>query len=207
MSSKGRERLAPDVRAAQIVEVAAQHFARDGVAGASTIAIARDAGVTRALVYHYFPGREALLAAVLHREADQLLAATEPDPALEVGANLRRALTAYLDAFAASRGALRELYTPASAVPTVRELARANHLIHMQWLLEQTGLPDTTQARLCDWWLAGVRRIRRPPERRLPRRPTRRCGRPVRRGARGCPRPTARPPRSTRRAAHLTNQS
>ena len=162
MSSKGRERLAPDVRAAQIVEVAAQHFARDGVAGASTIAIARDAGVTRALVYHYFPGREALLAAVLHREADQLLAATEPDPALEVGANLRRALTAYLDAFAASRGALRELYTPASAVPTVRELARANHLIHMQWLLEQTGLPDTTQARLAiGGWLAFVEFVAR----------------------------------------------
>lgn len=162
MSNKPRERLRPDVRAAQIVEVAAEHFARDGVAGASTIAIARDAGVTRALVYRYFPGREALLEAVLRRESDQLLAATEPDPALTVGANLRRALTAYLDSFAASRGALRELYSPASAVPAVRELAHANHLIHLEWLLDQTGRPDTPQARLAiGGWLAFVEFVAR----------------------------------------------
>lgn len=142
--------------------MAAEHFARDGVAGASTIAIARDAGVTRALVYHYFPGREALLEAVLRREADQLLAAIEPDPALTAGANLRRALAAYLDAFAASRGALRELYSPASTVPTVLELAHANHLVQLQWLVDQTGQPDTASTRLAfGGWLAFVEFVAR----------------------------------------------
>lgn len=149
--------MAPDARAEQIVAVAADHFARHGLAGASMSAIAKDAGVTRALVYHYFPGREALLEAVLQREADRLLAATEPDPALTPAENLRRALTSYLDFFAASRGGVRELYSPASAVSTVRELSDANHVIHVQWLLEHTGQPDTPRARLAlGGWLAFV---------------------------------------------------
>jgi AcrR family transcriptional regulator len=42
----------------QIVEVAASHFAREGFEGLSVPAIAADADVTRALVYHYFPGQQ-----------------------------------------------------------------------------------------------------------------------------------------------------
>lgn len=149
--------MAPDARARQIVAVAADHFARDGVTAASMSAIAKDAGVTRALLYHYFPGREALLEAVLQREADRLLAATRPDPALAPGENLRRALTVYLDFFAASRGGVRELYSAASAVPAVRQLADANHAVHVRWLLDHTGQPDTPQTRLAlGGWLAFV---------------------------------------------------
>ncbi|OUZ10304.1 hypothetical protein BHE97_08115 [Aeromicrobium sp. PE09-221] len=144
-------------RSEQIVRVAAEHFTRDGVAGASMSAIAKDAGVTRALVYHYFSGKEALLEAVLHAESDRLLEATRPDPALSARENLQRALGAYLNFFAASGGAVRELYTAAAAVPTVQELSQANHQLHMRWLLEHAGQPDTPRTRLAlGGWLAFV---------------------------------------------------
>ena len=47
-------RLSPEERRAQIIAVAAQHFARDGVVGTSMSAVAKDAGVARTLIYHYF---------------------------------------------------------------------------------------------------------------------------------------------------------
>lgn len=151
------DRMSPTDRSEQIVSVAAAHFARDGIAGASMSAIATDAGVTRALVYHYFSGKEALLNAVLRRESGLLLEATRPDPTLSARANLRRALAAYLEFFAASRGGVRELYAPASAVPAVGELAEANHRVHVHWLLEYTKAQDTPQARLAlGGWLAFV---------------------------------------------------
>ncbi|MDP9851695.1 helix-turn-helix domain-containing protein [Corynebacterium lowii] len=65
--SNNPRRMGSADRSEQIVRVAAEHFARHGIAGASLSAIARDAGVTRALVYHYFAGKEALLEAVLRR--------------------------------------------------------------------------------------------------------------------------------------------
>lgn len=147
----------PTDRVEQILRIATEHFARDGVAGASMSAIAREAGVARALVYHYFSGKEALLEAVLRRESERLLDATRPDPDLGVRDNVRRALGAYLDFFATSSGAVRELYLPILAAPTVHELSQANHEQHVRWLLELSGQPDTRRTRVAlGGWLAFV---------------------------------------------------
>ena len=58
-------------------------------------AVAKAAGVARALVYHYFPGKEDLLRAVLESEADQLLADTDIDPSLSPRDNAEAALRAH----------------------------------------------------------------------------------------------------------------
>lgn len=55
----GALRMEPHEREEQILKIAAEHFARRGVLGASMSAIARDAGITRALLYHYFPGKDS----------------------------------------------------------------------------------------------------------------------------------------------------
>lgn len=148
----------PDDRRDQIVRVAAEHFAREGYDRASMSRIAREAGVTRALIYHYFAGKEAVLEAVLRREADTLLTATAPDPTLSAGENLVRALDAYLDHFAASRGELRELYTPNPKTPqVVWEIASTNHEIQVARLLDSLGQPETPRLRLAlGAWLAFV---------------------------------------------------
>jgi AcrR family transcriptional regulator len=63
---------APTVRDADLEEVkvrllrlAAQEFAHRGFAGARLEAIAVEAGITRAMIYYYFGGREGLYKAVL----------------------------------------------------------------------------------------------------------------------------------------------
>ena len=71
----GALRMEPHEREEQILKIAAEHFTRRGVLGASMSAIARDAGITRALLYHYFPGKDSLAAAVTRREAKAVLEA------------------------------------------------------------------------------------------------------------------------------------
>lgn len=151
-------RKSPEQRRAQIIDVATVHFSRDGVAKASMSAIAKDAGITRALVYHYFPGKERLLEAVLEREASRVLLATAPDPALSPRQNLENALEAYFDHFAASSGGVRELYAPtATTASTATGLAAANHTVQVDRLLTATDTTDTDEARLAlGAWLAFV---------------------------------------------------
>lgn len=154
----GGSRLSPERRREQIVEIAAGHFSRDGVADASMSAIATEAGVTRALVYHYFPGKGALLEAVLRREADRLLAVTAPESDRSPRENLERALVAFLDHFAASSGGVRELYVPTSATTSLAaDLAAANHVVQVDRVLAFSRTPDTPETRIAvGAWLAFV---------------------------------------------------
>ena len=61
MGSRGQ----PEESRAAILEAAAQEFAEYGIAGARTDAIAREAGVNKALLYYYFKDKETLYGAVL----------------------------------------------------------------------------------------------------------------------------------------------
>lgn len=78
-SSTSYTRLAPDERRAQVLEAARRVYVRDGFAEASTAAVAREAGVTRGLVHHYFGSRRALFLAVLAELAERLPAAIRTD--------------------------------------------------------------------------------------------------------------------------------
>jgi TetR/AcrR family transcriptional regulator len=61
MGSRGQ----PEESRAAILKAAAREFADLGIAGARTDAIAREAGVNKALLYYYFKDKETLYAAVL----------------------------------------------------------------------------------------------------------------------------------------------
>jgi TetR/AcrR family transcriptional regulator len=55
----------PEQSRAAILQAAVEEFSREGVAAARTDAIARSAGVNKALLYYYFKDKEALYQAVL----------------------------------------------------------------------------------------------------------------------------------------------
>ena len=61
MGSRGQ----PEESRAAILGAAAQEFAKHGIAGARTDAIARAAGVNKALLYYYFKDKETLYGAVM----------------------------------------------------------------------------------------------------------------------------------------------
>ena len=61
LGTRGR----PEESRAAILKAAVREFAQEGVAGARTDAIARSAGVNKALLYYYFEDKESLYGAVL----------------------------------------------------------------------------------------------------------------------------------------------
>src|SRR6202167_1962907 len=61
MGSRGR----PEQSRAAILRAAGREFAANGIAGARTDAIAREARVNKALIYYYFKDKETLYGAVL----------------------------------------------------------------------------------------------------------------------------------------------
>lgn len=61
LGSRGR----PEESRAAILQAAVREFSRESVAGARTDAIARAAGVNKALLYYYFKDKETLYGAVL----------------------------------------------------------------------------------------------------------------------------------------------
>ncbi len=69
--SRGR----PEESRASILQAAVREFAQEGVAGARIDAIARSAGVNKALLYYYFKDKDTLYRAVLDRVFSGLRAA------------------------------------------------------------------------------------------------------------------------------------
>ena len=79
-------RVPAEVRRAQLLDAALTVIVRDGYDAISVDAIAREAGVTRPVVYGVFDGLRPLLEALLDRQQEralaQLAAALPPDPDL-----------------------------------------------------------------------------------------------------------------------------
>lgn len=67
-----RRRLAPQERAGQILDFAAKLILEEGFTEVSMERLGREAGVSKALVYNYFPNQNDLLKALLEREIDVL---------------------------------------------------------------------------------------------------------------------------------------
>jgi AcrR family transcriptional regulator len=81
-SSKPRQRLSPDQRRLQLLDHARRLIVERGMSACSLEEVAVQAGVSKALVYKYFPTRDALLKALVAQEYEILLAHgawTKPD--------------------------------------------------------------------------------------------------------------------------------
>ncbi|MFO8150211.1 MAG: TetR/AcrR family transcriptional regulator [Trueperaceae bacterium] len=66
-------RLGADERRRQILDAALTLFAHHGYAGTTTKAIAREAGITEGLIYHYFGGKAELLVELAKQRSALLL--------------------------------------------------------------------------------------------------------------------------------------
>ncbi|SEH99971.1 TetR/AcrR family transcriptional regulator [Paracoccus alkenifer] len=82
-----------------ILDNAAQVFAEQGMDKASMSQIAAHAGVSKALLYHYYPSKDALIFAIILTHLQELDSAVEAadDPALPPDQRLRRLVGAVLE--------------------------------------------------------------------------------------------------------------
>lgn len=72
LSKQPRQVRDAEVTKAQILDAAEEEFAKYGLSGARTEAIATRAGVTKAMIYYYFESKEGLYKAVLQRPATEM---------------------------------------------------------------------------------------------------------------------------------------
>src|SRR5574338_593948 len=93
-----RRRLSPEDRRAELLALGAEVFGKRPYDEVRIDEIAERAGVSRALMYHYFPDKRAFFAAVVRAEGERLFEATNtlPQPGQSLFGLVRAGVLAYL---------------------------------------------------------------------------------------------------------------
>jgi AcrR family transcriptional regulator len=150
MDRRPRMRLSPTDRRRSILAAAAKTFATTSYNEVSVARIARRAGASEALVYHYFPSKAALYVALVERAIDTLLdrqqaALSTLEPRASIRARLGLSVEVYLDFIAERPVGWSTLVAERNAEPAeavaLRQQARNNYLGLLGELLSEGGRP------------------------------------------------------------------
>ena len=122
-SASGTSRLAAAQRREQLLDVTKAIVAERGFHAVSIEAVAREAGITRPIVYGHFGDLKGLLEALVQRESvralTQLAGVVPADLGAEPRENLLAAFRAYLEAVAADPDTWRLVLMPPEGAPLV----------------------------------------------------------------------------------------
>jgi AcrR family transcriptional regulator len=130
-----------DERRRQLLELGARLFATHSFGELSMARIAREAGISKALLYHYFPSKQDFFVATLQQGAQEIARRTEPDPNLPPLEALAASLDAFLAWIEENETAYRKLMESVGSVPEVQALI--------------DDIRDATSARILDGLGAG----------------------------------------------------
>jgi AcrR family transcriptional regulator len=97
MATARRARLSTDARREQLVALGVEMFAERPFDDVSIDDIAAAAGISKGLLYHYFPSKRDFYVAVVRHSADEMQAITETDPELPPLERLADGLDRYLE--------------------------------------------------------------------------------------------------------------
>src|SRR5436190_3489005 len=136
MSPAAYRRLDVDERRAQLLEVGTELFSKNSFEELSMAEIAREAGISKALLYHYFPSKEDIFKAALDEAATELAQRTAPDESLEPLEQLHVSTRAFVGWIGERGHAYMKLLQSVGAVPELRET--------------MTGIRDLTSGRILD---------------------------------------------------------
>jgi AcrR family transcriptional regulator len=131
-----------DERRRQLLELGTELFARHSYSELSMARIAREAGISKSLLYHYFPSKHELFVATLRQAAEEVRRRTEPDPGLLPAQALAASLDAFLEWIEENEVGYRKLMESAGSVPEVGALI--------------ADVRDRTSARILDGLGAGA---------------------------------------------------
>lgn len=136
-------RLEPDARRTQILEVVEKLFRKGSYAEIGVADVARAAGITQGLLYHYYPTKEALFAAAVGRRANDLLLACLPDATLPVPEQFERGIKGYLDFVEAHSVLYVNLFRgPAASETHLMRIAEQTRHSIIDFIITSLGLAD-----------------------------------------------------------------
>lgn len=136
MSRPSYRRLDVDKRRRQLLERGAELFTSYPYDALSMSKIAAEVGISKALLYHYFPSKQAYFEETLSAWAEQLRERTEPDPDLPPVEQLKSSLDAFLALVGENEIAYKNLMQSAAGVAEIRELIEEVRLKTAQRILE-----------------------------------------------------------------------
>lgn len=136
VSRPSYRRLDVDERRRQLLERGAELFTSYPYDELSMSKIAAEVGISKALLYHYFPSKQAYFEETLGAWAEQLRERTEPDPDLPPVEQLKGSLDAFLSLVGENEVAYKNLMQSAAGVAEVRALIEEVRLQTAQRILE-----------------------------------------------------------------------
>jgi AcrR family transcriptional regulator len=147
MSAQDRRQQLVDIGLDLLESRSIQELAMDEVAAA--------AGVSRTLVFHYFPSKGDYFAAVVSSAGERLMQAVPRDPETDVDTRLRGMVRAFLKFVQRKRGVYVALVRGASGgdpkVLAVLDEVRASHVIRWLDAAEWPARDDVTQLAVRGW--------------------------------------------------------
>jgi AcrR family transcriptional regulator len=161
MSGPAYTRLQLDERRRQLLELGARLFATHSYAELSMAQIAREARISKALLYHYYPSKQDFFAATLQQGAEEIARRTEPDPDLPPFDALAGSLDAFLGWIEENETAYRKLMESVGSVPEVKALIDQIRDATSARILEGLGAGDPppklrAAARAWLWFMDGA---------------------------------------------------
>lgn len=136
MSEPAYTRLSVDERRRQVLLAAGRLFTENAFEEITMREIAQAAGISKALLYHYFPGKTELFKAAAAEYAGELQALITPDQQGAPIEQLNRSLAAYLVWIETNSQAWRKLMQSAATLPEAGQFLEAFRTATLTQILE-----------------------------------------------------------------------
>jgi AcrR family transcriptional regulator len=148
MSEPAYTRMHVDDRRRQLLERGAELFGTHSFSELSMARIAREVGISKALLYHYFPSKQDFFVATLQQGAEEIARRTQPDPDLPPLEALAGSLDAFLGWIEENELAYRKLMESVGSVPEVQALLDEIRNSTSARILDGLGAGDPPPARM-----------------------------------------------------------
>ena len=125
MTEPAFRRLEVDERRAQLLELSTDLFAKHSFDELTMASIAREAGISKGLLYHYFPSKEDLFKAALAEAAAELARRTAPEEGLAPLEQLRGSTRAFVEWVGERPEAYAKLVQSSGEIAEIREVVVA----------------------------------------------------------------------------------
>ena len=157
MSQTSSARLQPEERRTQILDAARRVLEADPHRELSVELVAAEAGVSPALLFHYFGSKKKFQYAVIEAAAAEVMLRTAPDLSLPPAEQLRSGIRAFVQAVLEAPQLYRAtLLMSAAGDPAVRALHSELRQVFSQWVINavaQRGITVTPTVELaCHGW-------------------------------------------------------
>lgn len=146
-----RIRLSPEERRTQLITLGAKMLGERAIEDISITEIAEAAGISRGLLFHYFPTKQDFQSAIVRQANAELLERIAPDRSLGVSEMLRDSIERYIDYVSENRNSYVSLLRgPASVTPELVPLVDQTRHAIIGIILTEAPVPidDAERPRL-----------------------------------------------------------